>query len=949
MHQLDGIDVVAIQEPYITFLKTTVATAGWTTVYPSTHLTNDKKSRSLLMINSQLDSDSWEEIAFQSPDITAIAIRSMPGRIRIFNVYLDGKSNIALRELDQYLKSHPKNANRECPTMDIIQGDMNRHHPMWDEERNQHLFTNTALSMAEPLITMINKHDWSMALPKDIPTLEAFNSKNLTRPDNVFCSTEYADRVIVCETQPDKRPPYTDHFPIRLTIDATMQYVEYQPRLDFAKVKWPEYREALTMTLQGLGTPEPVQNIEEFEKRLSYLNAAIDQVNQDKVPMTKPSPRSKRWWTPELETMRKSLLKKGREVHRNNWKGTNEQEKAEFRKQRAAYGEAIKEQKNRHWADWLTNMSSNSSDIWTTASLVTNAPTDGSRARVPTLITKDEDGVAQRLSKNSEKSLAFHKAFFPLPRTDPIETEHEHEEPATHTPWPFQLPTDMQIMRTFQDMAPGKATKEGTPSNDLLKNCADILSPHIGPLYRASIELGYYPDAWAFTKTIITRKPGKPNYQDVNAWRPLSISNGFGRGLCSVITQVISHECETRGLIPAGHYGSRPGRSAPDAVLELVSTVKDAWRQKNVVTGLFLDVKGAFPSVDLPTLYSTLRRKNFPEKLVQWLEARLARRTTQICFDDHISEIYATYAGLDQGDPLSAVLYILYNSSLLEVACTDNGETSLGYVDDVTFLVEGTDFKDTHSKMQHMITREDGILAWAKKHNCEFSIPKFQVVDFTRKLEPAIVVTPHEGTQVGARASTTAPNRGNINSSGPELRRITDYFTTTSTRHTTPTERNLNRLVVRAPRQTTSSRQPQITAFLPLLHATEDRDATDDPKLFPQRKNPPHEGTAKRVRRTVRGEAIQIGERKVSPSSSAKLLGIHIDAKLRWHEQFAACLGKAENWLRQFTRLTKTNSGLTAHNITRLWSGTAIPRIYYGAEVYIAPVRATKNSRGRLE
>jgi len=223
MHQLDGIDVVAIQEPYITFLKTTVATAGWTTVYPSTHLTNDKKSRSLLMINSQLDSDSWEEITFQSPDITAIAIRSMPGRIRIFNVYLDGKSNIALRELDQYLKSHPKNANRECPTMDIIQGDMNRHHPMWDEERNQHLFTNTALSMAEPLITMINKHDWSMALPKDIPTLEAFNSKNLTRPDNVFCSTEYADRVIVCETQPDKRPPYTDHFPIRLTIDATMQ------------------------------------------------------------------------------------------------------------------------------------------------------------------------------------------------------------------------------------------------------------------------------------------------------------------------------------------------------------------------------------------------------------------------------------------------------------------------------------------------------------------------------------------------------------------------------------------------------------------------------------------------------------------------------------------------------------------------------------------------------
>jgi len=50
-------------------------------------------------------------------------------------------------------------------------GDFNTHHPMWDENRNLHLFTRTNLNKAQVVIDAMANYDLQMLLPKDIPTL----------------------------------------------------------------------------------------------------------------------------------------------------------------------------------------------------------------------------------------------------------------------------------------------------------------------------------------------------------------------------------------------------------------------------------------------------------------------------------------------------------------------------------------------------------------------------------------------------------------------------------------------------------------------------------------------------------------------------------------------------------------------------------------------------------
>ena len=104
-------------------------------------------------------------------------------------------------------------------------GDFNQHHPMWDEERNRHLFTTRAIEELEELITLAADCDMYMALPKDMPTLESMSTKNWTWPDNVFCSTGLVDSVVCCTTDPGLRGPGTDHVPILTALEFPVEQV----------------------------------------------------------------------------------------------------------------------------------------------------------------------------------------------------------------------------------------------------------------------------------------------------------------------------------------------------------------------------------------------------------------------------------------------------------------------------------------------------------------------------------------------------------------------------------------------------------------------------------------------------------------------------------------------------------------------------------------------------
>ncbi|KAF9008161.1 hypothetical protein BDZ89DRAFT_896128, partial [Hymenopellis radicata] len=189
--------------------------------------------------------------------------------------------------------------------------------------------------------------------------------------------------------------------------------------------------------------------------------------------------------------------------------------------------------------------------IWSKCSYISQPPTDGARTRIPNL-TVGSGPNKREASTNADKADILRDQFFPTPPTvSHVPLNPDYPPPA----WKFKPPTNHQIIGSFKNMARGKATMPGSVPNDVLNICADLIVPHIGPIYRATFTLEEYPPEFATSTTVVFRKPGKDNYADPGAWRPIVLSNGWGRGLNAVVNADTLAQCELRDLLPDNHFG----------------------------------------------------------------------------------------------------------------------------------------------------------------------------------------------------------------------------------------------------------------------------------------------------------------------------------------------------------------------------------------------------------
>lgn len=313
LHMIADLDIVLLQEPHIDFLKNSRASQQWRPVYPPRHKDRNEMTRSIIMVNARLSTNCWTAILVDSPDVTGIAVRTHMGTINIFNIYNDQEHDDNLRALARATRQLERQNSDAEPQHIYWAGDFNRHHPLWDDEGNNHLFTDKYLDQAQPLINLLSSFDLTMLLPAGIPTLEASRTKNYTRPDNVFGSEELVNTVVRCDTDPGRRPPNTDHIPVITVLDVSVPLAPVSERRNFRQVDWMDFHACMQRKLEEapLSTAE-IRSVEDFDTSLMALMSLIGDVIQETVPISKPSPFAKRWWSKELDGLRKQVNQLGR-------------------------------------------------------------------------------------------------------------------------------------------------------------------------------------------------------------------------------------------------------------------------------------------------------------------------------------------------------------------------------------------------------------------------------------------------------------------------------------------------------------------------------------------------------------------------------------------------------------------------------------------------------------
>jgi ribonuclease HI/endonuclease/exonuclease/phosphatase family metal-dependent hydrolase len=726
-------DIAIIQEPHINFLGNAQASAKWITVYPTGHRDRPARSRTLTMINrTTISSNAWTQLDVDHPDIVAVQIITAQGTLRVYNIYNDCTNDDTLTALDAHLRRVHNNRGLPRPIRRVWMGDFNRHSPVWDDDRNHHLFTRQNLKAADTLIRLAARYDMRMVLPPGIPTLEALASKNKTRVDNVFASSGTVRLFEICTTREDWRPVKTDHFPVISQINVAAERPAQTAKYDYREVDWEIFNRALETRLLTLPAPVPLRSKAEADHRLAELERTLKVVIDAQVPIVKPCPYVKRWWSKELAAQRKEVKRMAKKARRvDGIDGHPDIDK--YRTARNEFADALRKAKNAHWVTWMNELDGHT--IWDAHRLVKAEASDGGAARVPVLRVREQGSrrVKEEAVSNEDKARLFYKMSFPAkPLASSVPAGYVYPESI----WEHEEVSDEQILDAINRLKPKKASKPGSISNTVLLQAGELLAPHLGPLFRATDTLKWYPVQWKTTSTVMIKKPGKTDYTVPGAWRPVVLSDGFARLLNRCKTNYLMDQCERHGVLQKNHFGGRPGRSTVDSIHLLVKVVKDAWRRGKVVTILFLDVKGAFPSVAIDRMVHELRAAGIPKAHADWMVRRLRGRKTTMSFDDFQSSEFGIDNGLDQGDPISGITYMIYNGGILECLDEKNGELGALFIDDAYLLTIGDTLVETHAKVKHIMEKSNGVFQWAADHNCEFGVDKFQLIDLTRRREP---------------------------------------------------------------------------------------------------------------------------------------------------------------------------------------------------------------------
>jgi hypothetical protein len=204
----------------------------------------------------------------------------------------------------------------------------------------------------------------------------------------------------------------------------------------------------------------------------------------------------------------------------------------------------------------------------------------------------------------------------------------------------------------------------------------------------------------------------------------------MGKVLTAIVAKILVFYTEILGLLPAHHFGGRPGRTTTDTVHLLTFKIKDAWRKRQVTAVLFLDIEGAFPNMVTSKLLHSLKKRGIPQEIITFVKTMLDDCSTILRFDDHTLDPLHLDNGIGQGDPLSMALYQFYNTDILEIP-RESYEAAKAYIDDAILIAAAKTFTEAHAILDDMMTRPNGMIEWSKSHNSPIEYSKLVLIDFT--------------------------------------------------------------------------------------------------------------------------------------------------------------------------------------------------------------------------
>jgi ribonuclease HI len=286
--------------------------------------------------------------------------------------------------------------------------------------------------------------------------------------------------------------------------------------------------------------------------------------------------------------------------------------------------------------------------------------------------------------------------------------------------------TAERLIRAFNDFKSKKSPGKDKLKPIVLKHLPTSFVDLLLLIYKGVICTGYTPEAWCEARVVFIPKPGKTDYTNPKAFRPISLTNYLIKGLEKLVRWKMEEEIALHPLNKNQH-GFRKGYSTETAISETVTFIEQRIMNKQYCLGVFLDIQAAFDSIDPKHIKTQLCAHGCPILIADWYYGYLTYRPITIegkynSFSTIINK------GFPQGGVCSANFWSIAYNEAVEIL-NGRGVTGKVYADDSCALIGGTDLKYMFHRMGQVLMQLE---AWGMKCGLKFNPTKTEAVLFSR-------------------------------------------------------------------------------------------------------------------------------------------------------------------------------------------------------------------------
>ena len=223
---------------------------------------------------------------------------------------------------------------------------------------------------------------------------------------------------------------------------------------------------------------------------------------------------------------------------------------------------------------------------------------------------------------------------------------------------------------------------------------------------------------------VILSKPEK-NYFIFKGYRFIALLNTIGKAMKFILAKRIAYLAKIYHLLSVTHIGDRRLRLCEYGIYYLLKRIYQVWNSDKVVTLLLLNVLEVYDKVSHFRLLHNLRKRLIDSNIIKWIESFLFNRITVLKISEHTTLRTSIATGIPQGSPLSPILYLFYNSDLIDTYNTriDLNTIATGFVDDIGLLTVGDIIEDNCNSLRKIY--EEVYLSWANRYDSKFDFKKY--------------------------------------------------------------------------------------------------------------------------------------------------------------------------------------------------------------------------------